>query len=91
MIIDSLKLVNFRNYNKIELNFNKNMNVLIGNNGEGKTNILESIIILSLTKSFRNREDVNLIKFDKKKAIISGKIKENKNIKNLSIEIIVFK
>ena len=87
MILSTLKLVNFRNYNKLDIKFNEKMNVIIGNNGEGKTNILERIVILSLTKSFRNREDINFIKFDKTKARIEGKVKNNKLIKTLHIDI----
>ena len=87
MILDNLKLLNFRNYDLQEIKFDKKMNILIGNNGEGKTNILESIIILALTKSFRNREDVNLIKFGKLKTKIQGKVKTGKTSKNLAIDI----
>ena len=54
MIISRLKLTNFRNYKHLETEFGPNMNILIGNNAVGKTNILESISILALTKSYRN-------------------------------------
>ena len=53
MKITKLKLTNFRNYPKLELDFSKSKNIIIGNNGSGKTNIIESIFYLSLTKSFR--------------------------------------
>src|SRR5574344_613460 len=62
MKITNLKLVNFRNYDSLNLQFHKNMNIIIGNNGVGKTNIIESIYYLSLTKSFRTNNDLNLIK-----------------------------
>ena len=61
------------------------MNIFIGNNASGKTNILESIAILSLTKSFRNGLDSDIIKFNKKKCVIEGRIINNKQIKDLKI------
>ena len=53
MQIQHLKLTNFRNYSSLEIDFNKNVNIFIGDNGKGKTNILESIYVLSLTKTNR--------------------------------------
>ena len=64
------------------------MNIFIGNNASGKTNILESIAILGLTKSFRNGLDSDVIKFNKKKAIIEGRVINNKQIKDLKIEFL---
>lgn len=87
MEIKKINLVNFRNYDKLEIPLNKNMNIFIGNNGVGKTNILESIILLALTKSHRISNESELIKFDKNKTIVKGKIKNNKLIKELSVEI----
>ena len=66
MIIKKLKLVNFRNYSKVDLNFGCNMNIFIGENASGKTNIIESLVVLSLTKSYKNISDSDLIKFSKK-------------------------
>ena len=62
MEITNLKLLNFRNFNNLELNFSKSKNIIIGNNGFGKTNIGESIFILALTKSFRTNDDEVLVK-----------------------------
>ena len=69
MKIEHLKLTNFRNYDQLELDFNKNINLFIGNNGQGKTNILESIYVLALTKSHRSFIDNNLIKAGEEKEI----------------------
>lgn len=87
MEISNLKLVNFRNYNKLNISLNSNMNIFIGNNASGKTNILESIVLLAITKSHRFGNEDNLIKFGKEKAKITCKVKDNKLIKELSIEI----
>ena len=85
MEITKINLVNFRNYEKEEISFNKGMNIFIGNNGEGKTNILEAIIMLAITKSYRITNENELIRFNKEKAIIKGKIKDNKLIKEYLI------
>ncbi|MDE6141755.1 MAG: AAA family ATPase, partial [Bacilli bacterium] len=59
MKILNLKLLNFRNYEKLDIDFNPSKNIIIGQNGMGKTNIVEAIYCLALTKSFRgSREDV---------------------------------
>ena len=50
MILTNLELKNFRNYDNLNLSFNKKINIFIGNNVQDKTNILESIYVLSLTK-----------------------------------------
>ena len=63
------------------------MNIFIGENAQGKTNILEIICILSLTKNYRYGVEPNLISFGKSKAKISAKVKKNKLINNLEIDI----
>ena len=52
MFINKIELENFRNYSKQEILLDKNDNIIYGNNGEGKTNILESIFICGLRKIF---------------------------------------
>ena len=78
MKIQKIKVVNFRNYDNLELEFNPHKNIIIGRNGSGKTNIVEAIYVLALTKSFRGtREDV-IIKHDKDSTRIEGVIKEKR-------------
>ena len=62
MKILNLTLKNFRNYNKLDINFNNRLNIIIGNNAQGKTNILEAIYFLSITKSFLPLNEKNVIK-----------------------------
>ena len=62
MNISKINLVNFRNYSKLSINLGQNMNIFIGNNAQGKTNILESIMFLALTKSPRVFNESDLIK-----------------------------
>lgn len=91
MIIDSLELTNFRNYPNFKIDFHP-ITVFIGANGIGKTNIVEAISIISYTKSFRARNERNLILNDQNYAQIQTKLsnstqinfvisKEGKNIK----------
>jgi len=77
MEITNLKLLNFRNFENLNLNFSKNKNIIIGNNGVGKTNIVESIFVLSLTKSFRTNDDNILVKENNDFYKIEGSIKSN--------------
>jgi len=65
MYLQKLKLDSFRNYENLELEFNNNVNVFVGNNAHGKTNILESIYISSITKSYRTVKDIECISFNK--------------------------
>jgi AAA15 family ATPase/GTPase len=63
MNITKIKLTNFRNYDEQEIELNKNINVFYGDNAQGKTNIIESIFLCSIGKSFRTSKDKELIKF----------------------------
>lgn len=61
----SAKIDNFRNYDHIEINFCERLNIFIGDNGQGKTNLLEAIYLLASGESFRNIEDINTYKKNK--------------------------
>ena len=74
MRIERLKLTNFRNYSNLDIKLSSNINLFIGDNAQGKTNILESIYLLSLTKSNRYGNEDNLIKFNEEIAKIEGMI-----------------
>ena len=77
MQIQTLKLLNFRIYSSLELAFSKKMNIFYGKNGSGKTNIVEAIYFLALTKSFRNGNDSNVIQHSKEVCKIEANIMEN--------------
>ncbi len=62
MIIKSVALRNFRNYKNTEFEFSNGLNFITGNNAQGKTNLLESLVYLSLTRSHRILDDKQLIK-----------------------------
>ena len=70
MIIKSLELANFRNYDSLEINFSNGTNILYGNNAQGKTNILEAIYLSSTTKSHKGSKDRDIINFDQEEAHI---------------------
>lgn len=74
MKIQHLKLLNFRNYEKIELDFSSHYNIIYGNNGSGKTNLVESIYVLALTKSFRGSVDKVLIMNNKDVCRVEGSV-----------------
>ena len=64
MIVKNISLRNYRNYEKVDICFDEKINYFIGNNGQGKTNLLEAILFLSLTKSHRINDDKKLIKYN---------------------------
>ena len=64
MLIKTLSLNDYRNYTNYKVDFEPNLNIIVGSNGLGKTNILESIIVTSNTKSFRTLNDQDLIRKD---------------------------
>ena len=86
MILKKIKLVKYRNLVKQEVNFSKNINIFIGDNAQGKTNLLESIYFLALTKSYRTN-DLNLINKDSMSSKVKGDIKDGSISKSLSVEI----
>jgi len=72
MYLKRLQLVNFKNYEQTELEFSPKINCFVGNNGVGKTNILDAIHYLSLTKSFFNNIDSISIRHSEDYFIING-------------------
>ena len=70
MIIKSLELQDYRNYEYLELSFDKGTNILYGDNAQGKTNILEAIYLSATTKSHKGTKDKDIINFNKEEAHI---------------------
>ena len=87
MRIEHLKLTNFRNYSSLDIELGNNVNIFIGDNGKGKTNILESIYVLSLTKTNRYGLEDNLIKFNENIAKIEGLIRCDDLLKKQEIHL----
>ena len=76
MWINKVKINNFRNYNEQEIELEKNVNVLYGENAQGKTNIIESIFLCSMGKSFRAKQDKEMIKINSQNAIVEVEFKK---------------
>ena len=70
--INSISLVNFKNYQEVELTFHPKLNCLVGDNGEGKTNLLDAIYYLTFCKSFLNPIDSQNIKINEDFFLIQG-------------------
>lgn len=87
MLINNLLLKNFRNHKDIFLEFDNNLTFIYGDNGLGKTNILEAIHLLSTTKSLRSEYDKDLISYDAEFLIIKSKIKNSEDEKLLELTI----
>lgn len=86
MRLSNLKLKNFRNYHETKLEFSPNINVLIGENAQGKTNLLESIYVLAMTKSHRTTNDRELIEFSEKSAFLEGIVEKKTGNLRLSLQ-----
>lgn len=87
MHIDQLKLNNYRNYEQLTISFDDKINVIIGENAQGKTNLMEAIYVLAFTRSYRTPKEKELIKWDKDFAKIEGKI--TKRNRSYPLEIII--
>ena len=87
MYLKKLKIHSFRNYKILSVTFTKGINIIYGDNAQGKTNLLESIYVLGLTKSHRNNIDNNLIKSGEEYLTIEGIINDNKIDNKLNIYI----
>ncbi len=70
MIIKSLELADFRNYDSLHIEFDSGTNILYGDNAQGKTNILEAIYVSAITKSHKGSKDKDIINFSKEEAHI---------------------
>lgn len=70
MVIKSLELADYRNYESLDIKFDKGTNILFGDNAQGKTNILEAIYVAATTKSHKGSKDKDIVNFDKDEAHI---------------------
>lgn len=70
MIIKSLELADYRNYDSLVMEFDRGTNILYGDNAQGKTNILEAIYVSATTKSHKGSKDREIVNFDREEAHI---------------------
>lgn len=87
MKLQKIYLKNYRNYDDILLELNNNLNIIIGDNAQGKTNLLESIYVLAVTKSFLSISDKNLINFNSRYSMIKGIVDYNGSYDELELLI----
>ena len=77
MIIESIELKNYRNYEKLHMDFSSGTNILYGDNAQGKTNVLEAVYVCSTTKSHRGSKDKEIIRFDEEEAHIKLNVRKS--------------
>ena len=77
MYIESIELKDFRNYEYLNMNFDEKINIIYGDNAQGKTNILESMYVCATSKSHRGSKDREIIRFDNDESHIKVNVKKN--------------
>ena len=87
MWIKEIQLKNFRNYKEEKIKLNKNINILYGENAQGKTNIIESIFLCSMGKSFRAKKDKEMIKLDEDSCSVEVEYEKSDREGKIKIEI----
>lgn len=87
MWISKIKINNFRNYELQEINLEKNINVFYGENAQGKTNIIESIFLCSMGRSFRTNKDKEMIKLNSENSIIEIEYQKTDRDGKIKIEL----
>lgn len=85
MFVKNIRLEHYRNYEHLKLDSFENVNLLLGNNAQGKTNLLEAILLLALTKSHRTSKDKELISFQADAAVLAALIE--KKYGDVSLEL----
>ncbi|MCD7893882.1 MAG: DNA replication/repair protein RecF [Erysipelotrichaceae bacterium] len=89
MKINHIELKNFRNYQQCSIDFDPYINIIIGKNAQGKTNLLEAIYILSMSRSFKTKVIDEMIYFDEDFTKLHGFVESNHQ--NIELEIILSK
>lgn len=77
MIIESIELKNYRNYQELHMDFNQGTNILYGDNAQGKTNILEALYVCATTKSHRGSKDREIIRFQEEESHIKMTVRKD--------------
>ena len=87
MRVNSLKLKNFRNYGELEVEFDHKRNIIIGENAQGKTNLIEAIYLCAFARSFRTSNSTDLIKIGEENCNVSVEAVSEDIDKKISITI----
>lgn len=89
MYLRHIHLLHYRNYDDQQLNLNRGINVLIGPNGQGKTNLLEAIYYLAAGSNFRGNKDLELIQWESPYFRLIGQMKKDTSERLYELEIYV--
>lgn len=79
MVVKSVDLCNYRNIDILNMSFDEHVNIIYGDNAQGKTNILESLYVCATSRSHRGSKDKEIIKFDNDEAHIKVTVLKNNN------------
>ena len=79
MIIKSIELADYRNYDSLIMQFDRGTNILYGDNAQGKTNILEAIFVMATTKSHKGSKDKEIVNFDKEEGHIRAYLEKDQD------------
>ncbi|MFT5668039.1 MAG: DNA replication and repair protein RecF [Vicingaceae bacterium] len=85
MYLEKLQLLNFKNYEEVDVQLSPSINCFLGNNGQGKTNLLDAIFYLAFSKSFFNPIDSQLIKDDEAFMTLTGHFKREEEKEKIYI------
>lgn len=88
MILQELEVRDFRNYHSQQLQLSPDVNIFVGQNAQGKTNILEAVCLLALAKSHRTHRDAELILWDAKSAYVAGRL--NREERTYTLDLTIF-
>ncbi|MCL6571010.1 MAG: DNA replication/repair protein RecF [Bacillus sp. (in: Bacteria)] len=89
MYIEKLALRNYRNYEELFVEFENKVNVILGENAQGKTNVMEAIYVLAMAKSHRTSNDKDLIRWDQEYAKIEGRVQKQHS--SLPLQLVISK
>ena len=87
LYIEELSLRNYRNYEEQRLTLNRGVNIFVGENGQGKTNLLESIYYLATGGNFRGNKDLELIRWDAPYFRLEARLKKETSSRFFDLEI----
>ena len=88
MYIKKIQILNYRNYKSLNITLGKNVNVFMGDNAQGKTNILEAIYYCAFARSHRTSKDRELINWNSENAYVSVQVGKDRLDKTIDINIL---
>ena len=87
MKCNAIRIENFRNIERAEIEFDEGVNILVGNNAQGQTNLLEAISFTALGKSFRTSHEEEMIRFGEEMAAVSLDFTDSVRRQNITVRM----